>query len=77
MPYTESIAIGTGGWTGGVNGLYFTSSSNVGITANVRLWRDTDTGTRTIGLRSGIILPLKCRYVFHNASPGNTLYGVF
>lgn len=78
MPYTEVVTIGTGGWNGGVNGLLFSQSSQVGQTLDVRLWGDTGTGVRTIGIRPGVVLPLKCRYVFWNtATPGITLYGLY
>jgi hypothetical protein len=70
--YTESFAIPQNGWTGGASGILITNSSVNAITADVRLWRDTNLST--ISIRNGEILPLKVKYINYSGS-GNTLIG--
>lgn len=70
--YTESFTIPQGGWTGGTNGILLTNTTVNAITADVRLWRDTNTST--ISIRSGEILPLKVRFINYTGA-GNTMIG--
>jgi hypothetical protein len=66
--YSESFSIPTGGWTGGAQAIMATNSTTLtaGITADVRLWRDSSL-TRIV-LAPGEILPLKVRHVSHNST---------
>ena len=65
--YSESFTIPTGGWTGGAIGLL--NGTTTGITADVRLWRDSSATTpRRISLAPGEILPVKIRYISHNST---------
>jgi hypothetical protein len=65
--YSESFTIPTGGWTGGAIGLL--NGTTTGITADVRLWRDSSATTpRRISLAPGEILPVKIRYINHNST---------
>lgn len=58
--YTESFTIPTGGWTGGANAIL--NSTLNGVTADIRLWRDSG-DPRRVSLAPGQILPLKVRFV--------------
>jgi hypothetical protein len=67
MTFTESFNIPTGGWTGGASGIL--NGTTAGITADVRLWRDSSATTpRRISLAPGEILPVKIRYISHNST---------
>lgn len=69
MQYSESFTIPAGGWTGGANAIQAASTLAAGITADVRLWRDSSTAPLTrITMRPGEILPLKVRYVNHSST---------
>lgn len=74
--YSESFSIGTGGWTGGCNGIMYGGavSTASGLTADVRLWRDDSaTAPRRITLIPGTLLPLKIRYINHNGAAGTVI----
>ena len=66
--YSESFSIPAGGWTGGAQAIMATNSITLttGITADVRLWRDSSL-TRIV-LAPGEILPLKVKYINHNST---------
>ena len=65
--YSESFTIPTGGWTGGANAIMCTATAlTTGITADVKLWRDS--ATTRIVMAPGEILPLKVRYISHNST---------
>lgn len=69
MQYSESFAIPTGGWTGGASAIQAAVAGAGGVTADVRLWRDSPTAPLTrITLRPGDILPIKVRHVSHNTT---------
>jgi len=65
--YSESFSIPTGGWTGGANAIMCTATGlTTGVTADVRLWRDS--ATTRIVMAPGEILPLKVRHINHNST---------
>ncbi len=67
MTFTESFNIPQGGWTGGASGIL--NGTTAGITADVRLWRDSSATTpRRISLAPGEILPVKIRYINHSST---------
>jgi len=69
MQYSESFAIPAGGWTGGASAIQLAVAGAAGVTAVVRLWRDSPTAPMTrVTLRPGDILPIKVRQVYHNST---------
>ena len=65
--YTQSFNIPAGGWTGQASAILNCTTTNLGITCSVRLWRDNPSSPpRILTMRPGEIIPIKVRYVFHN-----------